>query len=180
MTSSSLFRLYRLRASDVVLHLNEGIPMEALLRLNQTIRELRGRWRGARLVSMVVVLLIGSTGASWSQESVGTTVIVINTVEGTLASGSAVSVVQGDAVYRDEGVRTRVDSKAGFLMEDKTNVTVGPSSTLKLDRFVYAGPKKQGTIVLNLAQGTCRLVIGDANKRSYTIVTPTAAIGIRG
>lgn len=106
--------------------------------------------------------------------------IVINTVEGTIASGSAAPVVQGDAVYRDEGVRSRVDSKAELLMEDKTNVTIGPSSTLKLDRFVYAGPKKQGTIVLNLAQGTCRLVIGDAKKRSYTIVTPTAAIGIRG
>jgi hypothetical protein len=33
--------------------------------------------------------------------------------------------------------------------------------------------------VLNLAKGTCRLVVGDANKHSYTIVTPTAAIGIR-
>jgi hypothetical protein len=111
---------------------------------------------------------------------IGSTVIVVNTVEGTLESGSAVSVVQGDAVYRDEGIRTRVDSKAAFLMEDKTNVSVGPSSTLKLDRFVYEGPNKQGTIILNLARGTCRLVIGDANKRSYTIVTPTAAIGIRG
>jgi hypothetical protein len=118
--------------------------------------------------------------ASWSQgRMIGSTVIVVNTVEGTLASGSAVPVVQGDAVYRDEGVRTRVDSKAGFLMEDKTNVSVGPSSTLKLDRFVYAGPANEGTIILNLARGTCRLVIGDANKRSYTILTPTAAIGIR-
>ena len=71
-------------------------------------------------------------------------------------------------------------AKPVFLMEDKTNVTMGPSSTLKLDRFVYAGPKKPGTIVVNLAQGTCRLVIGDANKRAYTIVTPTAAIGVRG
>jgi hypothetical protein len=89
-------------------------------------------------------------------------------------------VVQGDAVYRDEGVRTRVDSKAGLLMEDQTKVSVGPSSTLKLDRFVYAGPNKSGTIVLNLGKGTVRLIIGDANKRSYTILTPTAAIGIRG
>ena len=154
--------------------------MKAQRRLNRTTPELRGRWSRARLTSAVVVLLIGSTGACWSQEGIGRTVIVINTVEGTLASGSAVPVVQGDAVYRDEGVRTRVDSKAGFLMEDETKVSVGPSSTLKLDRFVYAGPKKPGTIVLNLAQGTCRLVIGDANKRSYTILTPTAAIGIRG
>jgi hypothetical protein len=151
-----------------------------LPRLTRTAPELRGRGSRARLTSAVVLLLIGSTGASWSQgRTIGSTVIVVNTVEGTLASGSAVPVVQGDAVYRDEGVRTRVDSKAGFLMEDKTNVSVGPSSTLKLDRFVYAGPANEGTIILNLARGTCRLVIGDANKRSYTILTPTAAIGIR-
>lgn len=155
--------------------------MKAVPRLTWTTPELRGIWSRARLTSAVVVLLIGSTGASWSQgRMIGSTVVVVNNVEGTLASGTAVPVVQGDAVYRDEDVRTRVDSKAGFLMEDKTNVSVGPSSTLKLDRFVYAGPNKQGTIILNLAQGTCRLVIGDANKRSYTILTPTAAIGIRG
>ena len=153
--------------------------MKALLRLNQTTPEQRVRWSRARLTSVVVVLLIGSTGASWSQERIGSTVIVINTVEGTVAS-SAIPVVQGDAVFRDEGVRTRIDSKAGFVMEDKTNLTMGPSSTLKLDRFVYAGPNKSGTIILNVGKGTFRLIIGDANKRSYTILTPTAAIGIRG
>jgi hypothetical protein len=154
--------------------------MKALLRLSQTAPESGELSRASLALTVAIVLLIGSTAASWSQERVGSTVIVINTVEGTLASGSAVPVAVGDAVYRDEGVRTRVDSKAGLSMEDKTTVTIGPSSTLKLDRFVYAGPKKQGAIVLNLAQGTCRLVIGDANARSYTIVTPTAAIGIRG
>jgi hypothetical protein len=133
-----------------------------------------------RLSQMAVVLLVGSTGASWSQEGIGSTVIVINTVEGTLAARGAMPVAQGDTVYRDEGVRTRVDSKAAILMEDKTNVSIGPSSTLKLDRFVYAGPNKSGTIILNVGKGTFRLIIGDANKRSYTILTPTAAIGIRG
>ena len=88
-------------------------------------------------------------------------------------------MIQGNGVYRDEGVRTRVDSKARLLMEDKTNVSIGPSSVVKLDQFVYAGPRKPGTIVLNLAKGTCRLIIGDANKHAYTIVTPTAAIGVR-
>ena len=125
-----------------------------------------------------IALLVGSTGASWSQEKIGATVIVINTVEGTVTTVTT-PLNQGDPVYRDEGVRSRADSKAGLLMEDKTNVTIGPSSTLKLDRFVYAGPKSKGTIVLNLAQGTARLVIGDANKRSYTILTPNAAIGVR-
>jgi hypothetical protein len=139
------------------------------------------RWSGGRFPSILVaaVVLFGSGEVAWSDERVGGTEIVINIVEGNLVSGSVVPLTQGDAVYRDEGVRTRVDSKARLLLVDKTNLTVGPSSTIRLDRFVYSGPKQSGTIVLNLAKGTCRLVMGDANKHSYTIVTPTAAIGIR-
>ena len=139
------------------------------------------RWNGGRFPSILVaaVMLFGSGEVAWSEERIGGAEIVINIVEGGLPSGSTTPVAQGDAVYRDEGVRTRTDSKARLLLVDKTNLTVGPSSTIRLDRFVYSGPKQSGTIVLNLAKGTCRLVMGDANKHSYTIVTPTAAIGIR-
>jgi hypothetical protein len=139
------------------------------------------RWSGGRFPSILVaaVVLFGSGEVAWSEERIGGAEIVINIVEGGLPSGTITPVAQGDAVYRDEGVRTRVDSKARLLLVDKTNLTVGPSSTIRLDRFVYSGAKQPGTIVLNLAKGTCRLVVGDANKHSYTIVTPTAAIGIR-
>jgi hypothetical protein len=130
-------------------------------------------------ILVAAVMFFGSGEVAWSEERIGGAEIVINIVEGGLSSGSITPVAQGDAVYRDEGVRTRVDSKARLLLMDKTNLTVGPSSTIRLDRFVYSGPKQPGTIVLNLAKGTCRLVVGDANKHSYTIVTPTAAIGIR-
>jgi hypothetical protein len=126
-----------------------------------------------------LAVLIGGVDVAWSQERVGGADIVINMVQGDLPSGSTTPVTQGDSVYRDEGVRTRVDSKAGLLLLDQTKVTIGPSSTIKLDRFVYPGPKQRGTIVLNLAKGTARLIIGDADKHDYTIVTPTAAIGIR-
>jgi len=66
------------------------------------------------------------------------------------------------------------------VLNDNTNVTVGPSSTIKLDDFVYSGPKHAGTIALNMTKGTLRFITGDANKRAYTIWTPTAAIGVRG
>ena len=124
-------------------------------------------------------MLFGGGEVAWSEERIGGAEIVINIVQGDLPSGSITPVAQGDAVYRDEGVRTRVDSKARFVLVDQTNVTIGPSSTIRLDRFVYSGPKQCGKIVLNLAKGTCRLIMGDADKHSYTIVTPTAAIGIR-
>ena len=170
----------RRKARVLGLHPDEGVPMKALL--HQTTPEQRGRWSCARVTSVVVVLLVGSTGASWSQvkdwqysdsdQHCGR--------DGSIECHPCRSGRCQSGPSRRRGSKTRIDSKAGFVMEDKTNLTMGPSSTLKLDRFVYAGPKKAGTIVLNLAQGTCRLVIGDANKRSYTIVTPTAAIGVRG
>jgi hypothetical protein len=132
-----------------------------------------------RSILVAGVMLFGGGEAAWSEERIGGAEIVINIVQGDLPSGSTTSVAQGDAVYQDEGVRTRVDSKARVILLDQTNVTIGPSSTIKLDRFVYDGSKKSGKIVLNLAKGTCRLIVGDADKRAYTIVTPTAAIGIR-
>lgn len=136
----------------------------------------------AHLPSMMVavVLLFESTAASWSQGRIGNAPIVINSVQGNLVSGSSGPVAHGDSVYRDESVRTLVDSKAGLVLEDQSNVTIGPSSTVKLDRFIYPGPQHLGTIILNLAKGTCRISIGDANKRSYTIMTPTAVLGVRG
>ena len=66
------------------------------------------------------------------------------------------------------------------MLNDNSNVTVGPGSTIKLDDFVYSGPKQPGTIALNMTKGTLRFITGDANKRAYTIWTPTAAIGVRG
>lgn len=93
-------------------------------------RGARGPWSRAHLASAVaVVLLIGGTTASWSQERIGGAEIVINTVEGNLVSGSVVPMTQGDAVYRDEGVRTRVDSKARLLLEDQSNRTVFNNQT---------------------------------------------------
>ena len=117
---------------------------------------------------------------AWSQEQIGGAHTVINHVQGNLATGNQVPVVQGDNVFLNEAVQSGADSKANLVLNDNSNVTVGPGSTVKLDDFVYSGPKQPGTIALNMTKGTLRFITGDANKRAYTILTPTAAIGVRG
>lgn len=126
------------------------------------------------------VLLLGSTGLSWSQEKIGEAQTVINTVEGSLPTAKKVPVAQGDAVFVSEGVSSGADGKANLVLKDNSNVTVGPGSTIKLDDFVYSGPNQHGTVALSMMNGTLRFTTGDANKRAYTIWTPTAAIGVRG
>ena len=51
---------------------------------------------------------------------------------------------------------------------------------MKLHDFVYSGPNQHGTVALSMTKGTLRFTAGDANKRAYTIWTPTGAIGVRG
>jgi hypothetical protein len=126
------------------------------------------------------IMLLGAGGPSWSQEKIGGALAVVNNVDGNLPTGNQVPVAQGDNVFLNEAVRSGADSRAKLVLNDSTNLTVGPDSTVKLDDFVYSGPKAPGTIALNMTKGTLRFITGDANKRAYTIWTPTAAIGVRG
>ena len=87
----------------------------------------------------------GGTSAS-AQQSIGGAETVVNQVRGDLTAGRVVAVLRGDDVYRDEGVRTGADSTAKLVLRDKTVLSVGPSSSVKLDRFVYAGEGQEGRL----------------------------------
>jgi FecR protein len=126
------------------------------------------------------VLLFGWCEPSWSQEKIGGAQAVINNVQGKLPSGNQAPVVQGDSVFLDETISSGADSKANLVLDDNSDVTIGPGSTVMLDDFVYSGAKQPGMVAVSLSNGTLRYITGDANKRAYTIWTPTAAIGIRG
>ena len=126
------------------------------------------------------ILLFGGGEASWSQEKIGGAETVINSVQGNFSTGKQAPVVQGDSVFLNETLSTGTDSKTNLVLKDNSNVTVGPGSTLKLDDFVYSGAKQPGMVSFSLTNGTLRYITGDANKRAYTILTPTAAIGARG
>ena len=121
----------------------------------------------------------GGTPAS-AQQSIGGAETVVNQVRGNLTAGRVVAVLRGDDVYRDEGVRTGADSTAKLVLRDKTVLSVGPSSSVKLDRFVYAGEGQEGAIAVNLMKGALVFATGNAAKHSYLITTPTAALGVRG
>jgi hypothetical protein len=145
--------------------------------------ENKARARLASYTSTILaagILLVGAGQPSWSQEKIGGAQAVIKNVDGSLPTGNQMPVVQGDNVFLNEVVRSGADSRAKLVLNDSTNLTVGPDSTVKLDDFVYSGPKAPGTIALNMTEGTLRFITGDANKRAYTIWTPTAAIGVRG
>jgi hypothetical protein len=138
---------------------------------------------GRKLIALATAVVAAASlgrGIPAEAESIGGAEIVVNEVKGNLAPGRVVAILRGDEVYRDEGVRTGADGSAKLVLHDNTVVTVGPSSLVKLDRFVYAGEGQRGAIALNVLKGSLVFVTGNAEKHSYLITTPTAALGVRG
>ena len=88
-------------------------------------------------------------------------------------------IAKGDEVVRNEVVRTAADSDTRIVLRDDTNLSLGPGSTLKLDRTVFDDPKA-GDIAIKLTEGAFRFVTGNSNKEAYVIKTPIATMGVRG
>jgi FecR protein len=86
----------------------------------------------------------------------------------------------GDVVVRDEIVRTSADSDGRIGLVDDTKLTLGPGSTLKIDRAVYSGETNYREITIRLTAGAFRFITGHSDKKSYRIETPFASIGVRG
>jgi hypothetical protein len=147
---------------------------------NSDLAALRFFGQAKSAVVIVGLAVLGVAAPAQAEESIGGAKSVVNLVTGDLATGDKVNVFQGDEVFKDEGVRTDADSSARLILRDNTNLLLGPSSSIKLDRFVYAGPSQPGAIAVNLVKGALRFATGDADKKAYLIATPTAALGVRG
>src|ERR1700723_998718 len=85
-----------------------------------------------------------------------------------LAAGLAAGQINvGDGVLRDEVVRTGLDSAARLVMADNTNLSLGPSATIKLDRTVFDDEHTYGDIAIKLTAGAFRSVTGNSQTAAH-------------
>jgi FecR protein len=137
--------------------------------------------RTTYLVLFALSLTSGIAGVpattSAAEERIGIAAVVRNTV--SQLEPQVTRIAKGDEVVRNEVVRTAADSDARFVLRDDTNLSLGPGSTLKLDRTVFDDPKA-GDIAIKLTSGAFRFVTGNSNKEAYEIKTPIATLGVRG
>jgi hypothetical protein len=134
-------------------------------------------WR--LLFAIIGLVAFSAPGGAETQQHIGSTALTQNKVAREL-SGATAPLNSGDLVYRDEVVRTAEDSTAKLIFLDSTNLAIGPTSRVVLDRFVYAGGVSGQEMTVNLTKGLFRFTTGALDKKAYTISTPTASIGVRG
>ena len=127
------------------------------------------------------LLFAAGTGTApvLAQTRVGEAAIVKNEVIRVNAAGNS-QINVGDSLLRDEVVRTGLDSATRLVMADSTNLSLGPSSTITLDRTVFDDEHTYREIAVRLTTGAFRFVTGHSEKAAYKITTSVATIGVRG
>lgn len=127
-----------------------------------------------RLAFLLAVFAIG--GATQAVGQVGTAAAVRNDVRGSVAG----ALRSGTAVHQNETIAAAANSSAQLLFRDKTSLTVGPNSSLVIDRFVYNPESGAGQAAVSVAKGALRFVTGSQPSTHYAVKTPSASVGVRG
>jgi FecR protein len=108
-----------------------------------------------------------------------------------IATGSAFIVRQnatlpakpGDAVYAIDTLKTDADGTLGVTLMDDTRLSLGPSSEVRLERYVFSPAEGGLGMVLNFVRGVAAYVSGRMAKLAPDAIrleTPAAIVGVRG
>jgi hypothetical protein len=89
----------------------------------------------------------------------------------------------GDGVKEAERLQTGAAGAASIQLKDGTVLTMGPNTTMDLSRFNFDSTTQQGHFVLDLLQGSVRVITGllaRINPELFKVQTPTSVVGVRG
>jgi hypothetical protein len=100
---------------------------------------------------------------------------------GTRDSGEQHDLYFNESVYSNEAVETGATAATNLVFLDNTNLYVGASSRVVLDRFVYDPEQRLGDVAISFGKGAFRFITGNIeNKENVSLRTPTATMTIRG
>ncbi|MGC1997971.1 MAG: hypothetical protein WA704_29190, partial [Pseudolabrys sp.] len=96
-----------------------------------------------QVLPLAILFALQAT-ASNAQEAIGKATSVRPQAEGS--HGGTRTLSGGTDVYSKETVRTGDSGQADLKFHDSSNLTVGPKSSVRLDKFVYDPNKSASTV----------------------------------
>jgi hypothetical protein len=96
------------------------------------------------------------------------------------AEANARMLAGGSSVYSKELIHTGDAGRADLRFHDSSNLSVGPKSSVRLDKFVYDPNKSASSVAVEATRGSFRFVTGSQSKGSYQVKTPYGTLGVRG
>ena len=97
--------------------------------------------------------------------------------------GARIPAVVGMPVREADRLVTGADGTIGVTFADNSLLSVGPNSTLAVDKFSFNASTHEGQFDASLQRGTLAVVSGKMVKQSpdaMRIRTPASILGVRG
>jgi hypothetical protein len=95
-------------------------------------------------------------------------------------AGTARVLTVGADVFIGDNVTTGAKGLVQIKFSDKTELVVGPNSSLVIEDYLLRDDQSAGKFAINALAGTFRFATGGAPKDKYIIKTPSGTIGVRG
>ena len=143
-------------------------------------------WAGASLAAVLItsfLTLDALTGsAALAADKVGVAAAVKPEATSQPPGGETTTLNIGKAVLYNERIDTSGSGVVQVLLLDGSTFTVGPSSSLVIDKFVYNPSSGKGSLVASFSKGALRYVGGKLSKQEQGIAikTPAGALTVRG
>ncbi len=119
----------------------------------------------------------------YAQEAIGKVVSLDGIVEAKLGETGAWRAlsVKSD-IYEADTIKTAEDSKVNIFFIDETNVSIGPETTIKIEKLVCSPAQNHREGKMNVVMGKARFNVGKlfAKDSSFEVRTPTAVAGVKG
>jgi hypothetical protein len=130
---------------------------------------------------LVGAAVLGLFSTAQAQGRIGVTQSIQNNPVGKPPGGLDRVLRVGTDVQANEVISTAADDRAHLVFLDGTTLTIGPSSSMTIDKFVYDPTTQKGELAVNATKGVFRIIGGRISKTStITVTTPSATMGIRG
>ncbi|WP_373085488.1 FecR domain-containing protein [Sneathiella sp.] len=89
----------------------------------------------------------------------------------------------GSAIHEDDRINTGTDTRIEITFIDDTKLTIGESSQLAVEKYLFNPDKGIGTAILDAVKGPFRFITGQIGKmanKNVEVRTLVGTIGIRG
>ena len=130
---------------------------------------------------LVSAAVLGLFSTAHAQGRIGVTQSIQNNPVGKPPGGVDRVLRVGTDVQSNEIISTTDNDRAHLVFLDGTTLTIGPSSSMTIDKFVYDPTTQKGELAVNATKGVFRIIGGRISKTStIAVTTPSATMGIRG
>jgi hypothetical protein len=94
-----------------------------------------------------------------------------------------IPAVEGVHLLAHDSLRTSAAGSLGITLQDGTRVSLGPNTSLDIDRFTYEPVEGHFAVLLRLTRGVLAYISGKIaqfSPGSIQIETPVGIVGLRG